>query len=266
MKLRMIVAIGLLGGGLATAALAEAGQRNPEAAGRGSGSSSSGGSSSGGSSSGGDGFAVPRSDSGSVSRGSGSSSEAPSARSPRSGSRDGATGYSRARGGRPVSGHAVDRTSPPIDGGGTVIIPPIYGGWGWGGWGWGGYYYDPFWGSYYYPGYYWPGYYGFYGPGYSGYSGYSGSYGPGHGAGPTASYTPEERGALRLKLKPREAEVYVDGAYAGIVDDFDGAFQKLHLPPGKHTIEVRPSQGDPVKFEVLIVRDQTVTYRGSETK
>jgi hypothetical protein len=147
-----------------------------------------------------------------------------------------------------------------------VIIPPVWGGWGWGGWGWGGYYYDPFWydpfwGSYY-PGYYYPGYYRFYGPGYSGLygSGYSGSY----GAGASTTYTPEDRGALRLKLKPREAQVYVDGAFAGIVDDFDGAFQKLDLPAGRHTIEVRPAQGDAVKFEVLIVRDQTVTYPAKE--
>lgn len=264
MKLRMLVAIGLLGGGVATAALAEAGQRNPEAAGRDSGSSSSGGSSSGGSSSGGsssggEGFAVPRSDPGSVSRRSGSSSEAPRVRSPRGESRDDVPGYSRSRGGRPVSGHAVERTFPPIDGGGA-IIPPIYGGWGGWGWGWpyGLYYYDPFWSDPFWSSYPWLGYHGGYGPG------YYGMYAPRYGAGSGASYMPEERGALRLKLKPRDAEVYVDGAYAGIVDDFDGAFQKLHLPPGTHKIEVRPPDGDPVKFEVLIVRDETVTYPGEE--
>ena len=30
--------------------------------------------------------------------------------------------------------------------------------------------------------------------------------------------------------------VYVDGFYAGIVDDFDGFFQRLPLPPGGHDI------------------------------
>jgi hypothetical protein len=31
---------------------------------------------------------------------------------------------------------------------------------------------------------------------------------------------------------PRDAEVYVDGYYAGTVDDFDGTFQRLHIDTG----------------------------------
>jgi hypothetical protein len=41
---------------------------------------------------------------------------------------------------------------------------------------------------------------------------------------------------LRIQATPRETEVYVDGAKAGIVDDFDGIFQRLHLTPGEHEI------------------------------
>jgi len=41
---------------------------------------------------------------------------------------------------------------------------------------------------------------------------------------------------LRIQATPRETEVYVDGARAGIVDDFDGFFQRLHLSPGDHEI------------------------------
>jgi hypothetical protein len=41
---------------------------------------------------------------------------------------------------------------------------------------------------------------------------------------------------LRIQTTPRETEVYVDGAQAGIVDDFDGVFQRLHLRPGEHEI------------------------------
>jgi hypothetical protein len=37
-------------------------------------------------------------------------------------------------------------------------------------------------------------------------------------------------------VKPREASVYVDGYYAGTVDDFDGFMQSLPLPPGGHDI------------------------------
>ena len=41
---------------------------------------------------------------------------------------------------------------------------------------------------------------------------------------------------LRIQTTPRETEVFVDGARAGIVDDFDGMFQRLHLRPGDHEI------------------------------
>lgn len=44
--------------------------------------------------------------------------------------------------------------------------------------------------------------------------------------------------AVRIEVTPRESEVYVDGYYAGIVDDFDGVFQRLRLPSGGHDITV----------------------------
>jgi hypothetical protein len=44
--------------------------------------------------------------------------------------------------------------------------------------------------------------------------------------------------ALHLEVTPKEAEVFVDGYYAGIVDDFDGMFQKLRLPSGGHDITI----------------------------
>ena len=47
------------------------------------------------------------------------------------------------------------------------------------------------------------------------------------------------RASLRIQAHPREAEVYVDGYYAGIVNDFDGAFQRLNVVPGTHEITLR---------------------------
>jgi hypothetical protein len=44
------------------------------------------------------------------------------------------------------------------------------------------------------------------------------------------------RAQVRLQVTPREAAVYVDGFYAGVVDDFDGFFQRLPLLSGGHTI------------------------------
>lgn len=42
--------------------------------------------------------------------------------------------------------------------------------------------------------------------------------------------------SVRLMVTPKEAEVYVDGYYAGVVNDFDGVFQRLHVPPGDHEL------------------------------
>jgi len=56
---------------------------------------------------------------------------------------------------------------------------------------------------------------------------------------PLGGYTyigPESH--LRLVITPREAQVFVDGYLAGIVDDFDGTFQRLHVAPGDHEIVI----------------------------
>jgi hypothetical protein len=44
--------------------------------------------------------------------------------------------------------------------------------------------------------------------------------------------------ALRLQVTPRQTEVFVDGYYAGVVDDFDGTFQRLNLEPGEHELQL----------------------------
>jgi hypothetical protein len=41
---------------------------------------------------------------------------------------------------------------------------------------------------------------------------------------------------IRLFVTPKQAEVYVDGVRAGIVDDFGGFFQRLHVLSGVHEI------------------------------
>ncbi len=70
-------------------------------------------------------------------------------------------------------------------------------------------------------------------------------------------------GAVRLKVKPEDASVYVDGYYVGLVDDFDGAFQRLRLEPGQHHMEVRLPDYDDLSFDVLIQPGQTTTYHGT---
>ena len=53
---------------------------------------------------------------------------------------------------------------------------------------------------------------------------------------PYRAYMVDPGAAMRLEVTPNQAEVYVDGYYAGIVDDFDGTFQRLRARPGPHEI------------------------------
>jgi hypothetical protein len=44
--------------------------------------------------------------------------------------------------------------------------------------------------------------------------------------------------SARIEVKPRDAQVFVDGYYVGLVDQFDGVFQRLDLPAGEHELVV----------------------------
>jgi len=159
------------------------------------------------------------------------------------------------RGGAAGGGGAIARGGATVRGGaiaGPRVVTPgyrpyyyprysfgFYGGWP--------YYYSP----YYYP-------YGFYGYGY----GYPyGPYGPyGYGGYYANSDIVRGVGGVKIKDAPKHAQVFADGYYAGNVDDFDGAFQRLDLEAGSHTIEIRPEGQPPISFEVNITPGQTVTY------
>jgi len=51
-------------------------------------------------------------------------------------------------------------------------------------------------------------------------------------------YYRDASSSLRIDVDPQDAEVYVDGYFAGYVDEFDNAFQSLGLTPGGHEIVV----------------------------
>jgi hypothetical protein len=94
-------------------------------------------------------------------------------------------------------------------------------------------------------------------PLWSGY-GYGGD--PSYGQDPFDAAAPT--GGLRLKFEPKDAEVYVDGYFAGTVDDYNGHFQQLKLTAGPHHIEVRAPGYQPLTFDVSIQPRQTSEYRG----
>lgn len=78
---------------------------------------------------------------------------------------------------------------------------------------------------------------------------------------PYGYYGFEPEASVRIEVTPRDAEVYVDGYYAGIVDDFDGAFQRLRVEPGEHEIEVVREGYRPFRQKVYLTPDNTFRIR-----
>jgi hypothetical protein len=111
--------------------------------------------------------------------------------------------------------------------------------------------------------YYGPGF-GYFGPGfgvhygnyYGGYYGWPGSYAP-----PADYGQAHDVGELRLRVSPKTAKVFVDGGYAGTVDDFDGTFQALKLESGSYAIRLEAPGYETIEFDVRITPTQKVTYQ-----
>ncbi|MDQ3069369.1 MAG: hypothetical protein M3R55_06535 [Acidobacteriota bacterium] len=241
------------------------------------GSSSAGSTSSGSSSSGSSGISSSGGSSGSTASGGNSGtavrrgSDRPS-REPQSSVRRPSRGeaqgggpaiptYSRPRDGRVVQGEAVARGDNALPSrGGTYYYEPYYGGYyGYNGYygsrygygygylpiytGFGYFYYDPYWGGY--DSYYSRGYYGA---------------GSGYQKRDDRDY---DIGSLRLKVDPAQGEVFVDGLYRGMVDEFDGVFQRLKLEAGAHRVEIRAPGFRTLAFDVLVTPGETTTYRGN---
>lgn len=105
--------------------------------------------------------------------------------------------------------------------------------------------YRPFYGPFYHP-YFWgyPGWHPFWG------------YPPMYRFGP-------ELAAARLKVTPRDTEVYLDGHLVGTVDDFDGRLQRLRVPPGQYILELYREGMRPWSQPVLLTAGSTldITHR-----
>jgi hypothetical protein len=149
------------------------------------------------------------------------------------------------RGGSPVVGQAVPRPAPAPRSGPAVGGPRFVATYR-------PYYRSNFTFGFYggYPFRYYP--YGYVPYGYYGYP--SGYVVP----APTVAY-----GSLRIQGAPADAQVFADGYYAGVVGDFDGAYQHLNLPPGSHHVEIRIAGSAPIEFDVRTEPGQTITYHAN---
>ena len=112
-------------------------------------------------------------------------------------------------------------------------------------------------GAYYRPLYYSSFYRPFYNPYY--YGGYSSYYGGYSAYGAGQSYRPDS--SLRLQVSPRTTEVFVDGYYAGTVDEYDGIFQRLRLEPGEYEMALYLPGYRTVTQRVLLQPDRTLKIK-----
>jgi hypothetical protein len=161
---------------------------------------------------------------------------------------------SRPHGGRTIVGTAVPRTSPRPA---AAIAPNLYSPFG-----------LRYGASLRFNAFRRYGYPMFYDYGY-GFSDYEYDYGPPY-ASPhaTAPYPfPVDdqiaTGGLRLRIEPKSADVFVDGYYAGIVDDFNGHFQRLKLVAGPHHVEIVAAGYASLTFDVIIEPHHTTEFQAA---
>ena len=96
---------------------------------------------------------------------------------------------------------------------------------------------------------------GWYGGYYGGYYGYPWGWG---GGGTVYHRIEQESGSVRVLVDPAEARVYVDGYYAGTVDDFDGLFQRLNVSSGRHEIALKLEGHKTHRMKVYVAPDSTL--------
>jgi len=165
--------------------------------------------------------------------------------------------FGRPRNGAPIFGYAVPRpaTTPATTTGGLTFFPVGYP------------YLSPY-GYYGYSGIAGAALFGFYDPfdpfAYQPFS--PAFFGGGGGSYTSTSSNDENEGALRLKVTPDKAKIYVDGGLVGSVYDYAGLFHKLHLEAGVHRVELKAAGYETLVLNVRIERGQTMTYRGKLEK
>jgi hypothetical protein len=73
---------------------------------------------------------------------------------------------------------------------------------------------------------------------------------------------PSNSGGVSFEVNPSDAQIFVDGKYYGVAENFDGTKQPLTLPVGQHRIELRAEGFQVVTFDVNVLAGQVIPYRG----
>jgi len=71
----------------------------------------------------------------------------------------------------------------------------------------------------------------------------------------------ERTGYLRLQVLPVTAQVYIDGLYVGVAEDFSRSSTGRAIEIGPHRVEIRAEGFETVTLDVRILPNETITYR-----
>jgi len=74
-------------------------------------------------------------------------------------------------------------------------------------------------------------------------------------AGPT--------GGLSFDITPATAEIYIDGQYVGLVEDYSAGMQPLSLAPGRHHVEFREAGFAAMAFDTDVIPGQVIPFQGA---
>ena len=70
-------------------------------------------------------------------------------------------------------------------------------------------------------------------------------------------------GGISFNIDPYDADVFIDGQYVGVADDFSPGQMPLTLLAGRHRIDLRADGFEPVSFQITIVAGQVIPYAGT---
>jgi hypothetical protein len=95
-----------------------------------------------------------------------------------------------------------------------------------------------------------------------------GPWGPwgGWGWGGPCCYYDYMYASARIDVDPQQAEVFVDGYRAGIVDDFDNAVQRLNVWPGEHEITLFLEGYKTERHQMYMAQGTTAHLKGAMEK
>jgi len=80
-------------------------------------------------------------------------------------------------------------------------------------------------------------------------------------AGAVSLQAQEKVGSLRTRIEPREAGVFVDGAYHGTAAMFGHRERMIKLSPGTHKVEIKDPRYKTLNVQAKIEAGETTTIR-----